>query len=229
MKKVAISQSNYIPWKGYFDIIAYVDEFILYDCVQYTRRDWRNRNKIYTNQGLTWLTIPVETKGNFNQKINETLVFDRTWGERHWRKIEEAYSKAPYFKDYRGVFSDYYLNNEEIYLSKINLNLIKIINEIFDIKTQISLSTDYEKLDKCKTERLLSLCQSAGGDVYVSGPSAQNYFNLEVANKYKLIVEWFDYKNYKEYAQMHAPFEHGVTVLDLIFNLGPESRKYLKY
>ena len=67
MKKVAILQSNYIPWKGYFDIIASVDEFIIFDDMQYTKRDWRNRNKIKTPQGLQWLTIPVKVKGKYNQ------------------------------------------------------------------------------------------------------------------------------------------------------------------
>ena len=81
MKKVAILQSNYIPWKGYFDLINMVDEFILYDDMQYTRRDWRNRNKIKTPQGLQWLTIPVEIKGKFFQKINETKVSEKDWAK----------------------------------------------------------------------------------------------------------------------------------------------------
>ena len=82
-KKVAISQSNYIPWKGYFDNIALVDEFVLYDEMQYTKRDWRNRNKLKTNQGLKWLTIPVEVKGKYYQKINETRISDRNWNVKH--------------------------------------------------------------------------------------------------------------------------------------------------
>lgn len=74
MKKVAIVQSNYIPWRGYFDLIAFVDEFIIYDDMQYTKRDWRNRNRIKTSQGLQWITVPVQVKGRFHQKIRETLI-----------------------------------------------------------------------------------------------------------------------------------------------------------
>ena len=74
MKRVAILQSNYIPWKGYFDLIAHVDEFILYDDMQYTRRDWRNRNLIKTPQGTQWLTVPVQVKGKYHQRIRDTLI-----------------------------------------------------------------------------------------------------------------------------------------------------------
>ena len=94
MKKIAISQSNYIPWKGYFDLINKVDEFILYDDAQFTRRDWRNRNKIKTTKGLHWLTIPVDVKGKYFQKINETKIIDKNWGVKHWQQIKHNYSKV---------------------------------------------------------------------------------------------------------------------------------------
>ena len=99
-KKVAILQSNYIPWKGYFDIIHMVDEFILYDDVQYTKNDWRNRNKIVTKDGLIWLSIPVLHTGKFSQKIRETKVIDGRWADKHWRSIEYSYSKAECFERY---------------------------------------------------------------------------------------------------------------------------------
>src|SRR5579871_4764093 len=123
MKKVAIIQSNYIPWRGYFDMIHMVDEFILYDDMQYTRRDWRNRNKIKTPHGLAWLTIPVEVKGKYFQKINETLVSEPNWAKDHWATIRQFYSKAKYFKDYKDAFEDFYLTTEEKYLSQVNHSL----------------------------------------------------------------------------------------------------------
>src|SRR5262245_47310638 len=107
-KRVAIVQSNYIPWKGYFDLINSVDEFVLFDDVQYTRRDWRNRNKIKTPQGLLWLTIPVEVKGKFQQKIHDTRVSDLRWQTKHWQSIAQAYGKARYFAEYRECFENLY-------------------------------------------------------------------------------------------------------------------------
>ena len=99
-KTVAIVQSCYIPWKGYFDLINLVDEFILYDDRQYTRRDWRNRNRIKTPQGSQWLTIPVEVKGRYDQRIDETRISDPDWAEQHWKTLTHNYASAPHFDDY---------------------------------------------------------------------------------------------------------------------------------
>lgn len=228
MKKVAILQSNYIPWKGYFDMIGLVDEFILYDDMQYTRRDWRNRNKIKTPNGLAWLTIPVEVKGKYFQKINETIISDPQWAKDHWATIKQFYSKTKFFKDYKDVFENFYLNNEEKYLSIVNYRLIMLINETLGIKTKISWSSDYE-LAEGKTERLLSLVLQAGGTEYISGPAAKDYVVDSIFTDAGVDLSWMDYSGYPEYTQLNPPFEHGVTVLDLIFNEGPEAPNFLKY
>jgi hypothetical protein len=228
MKKVAILQSNYIPWKGYFDMISLVDEFILYDDMQYTRRDWRNRNKIKTPNGLSWLTIPVEVKGKYFQKINETLISEPGWAKDHWATIKQFYSKAKYFKDYKDVFENFYLNTEEQYLSKVNYELIRIVNEILGIRTKISWSSDYELVDG-KTERLLNLARQAGGTEYISGPAAKDYIEESMFQEAGIKLTWMDYSGYQEYDQLFPAFEHGVTALDLIFNMGPAAPSYLKY
>lgn len=227
MKKVAILQSNYIPWKGYFDMINLVDEFILYDDMQYTRRDWRNRNKIKTPNGLSWLTIPVEVKGKYFQKINETLISEPQWAKDHWATIKQFYGKAKYFKDYKDTFEQFYLNTNEQHLSIVNYELIKVINTILGISTKISWSSDYEIVDG-KTERLLSLVQQAGGTEYISGPAAKDYIVDSFFTDAGIQLTWMDYSGYPEYNQLYPPFEHGVTVLDLIFNEGPDAMNYLK-
>ena len=93
-------QSSYIPWKGYFDLIRAADEFILLDDVQFTKRDWRSRNRIKTKDGLSWLTIPVHSKGRFEQRIMDTTISDPSWAERHWQTIQGAYARAPFFETY---------------------------------------------------------------------------------------------------------------------------------
>ena len=225
MKKIAILQSNYIPWKGYFDMIGSVDEFIIYDDVQYTRSDWRNRNKIKTQKGLLWLTIPI---GKHYKKINETEITDMNWGKSHWTTIKYNYSKAPYFKDYKDIFENFYLNTQERSLSKINCQLLKIVTGILDIQTKISFSTDYNLIEG-KTEKLINLIQQAGGTEYISGPAAKNYLEEDLFKAANIKLEWMHYDNYPEYDQLFPPFEHGVSILDLIFNTGPEAKKYLKY
>lgn len=227
MKKIAILQSNYIPWKGYFDLINMVDEFILYDDMQYTRRDWRNRNKIKTPQGLKWLTVPVDVKGKYFQKINETKLSDKDWGKKHWQQIKQNYSKTKYFKEYKDIFEKLYLNCDEELLSEINYKFIITINEILGITTKIRWSSEFELVDG-QTEKLLGICKDCNADIYLSGPAAKDYFDEEMAKKENIKVEWMDYSGYKEYEQLHPPFEHGVTILDLIFNEGPDAKKYMK-
>ena len=157
MKKIAISQSNYIPWKGYFDLINRVDEFILYDDAQYTRRDWRNRNKLKTPQGLKWLTIPVDVKGKYFQKINETKISDKGWGVKHWQQIKQNYAKAKNFKKYKDIFEELYLSCKEEYLSEINHKFIITINQILGIKTKIRFSSEF-KIYGDQTEKLINIC-----------------------------------------------------------------------
>lgn len=227
MKKIAILQSNYIPWKGYFDLINMVDEFILYDDMQYTRRDWRNRNKIKTPNGLTWLTIPVEAKGKYFQKISETQISENDWAKKHWQSIVHNYSKARHFKEYKNIFEELYLTCDEEYLSQINYKFITTINEILGITTKIRWSSEFELIDG-QTEKLLGICKDCNADIYLSGPAAKDYFDEELAKQENIQVEWMDYSEYGEYNQLFPPFEHGVSVLDLIFNEGLNATSFMK-
>ena len=227
MKKIAILQSNYIPWKGYFDLINMVDEFILYDDMQYTKRDWRNRNKIKTPQGLKWLSIPVEVKGKYFQKINETKVSEKDWAKKHWQQLQQNYSKSKYFKDYKNIFEELYLNCDEKYLSQINYKFITTINEILGIKTKLRWSSEFELIEG-QTEKLLGICKQCQANSYLSGPAAKDYFDKELAKKENIQVEWMNYSGYQEYNQLFPPFEHGVSILDLIFNEGSNATKFMK-
>lgn len=226
-KKVSILQSNYIPWKGYFDIINMVDEFILYDDRQYTRRDWRNRNKIKTPNGLQWLTIPVNVKGKYYQKICETTISEKNWNQSHWRTIVHNYSKAKYFAEYKDFFEELYLGTNEIYLSLLNYRFLKAICNLLNIKTTFSWSMDYEIIEG-KSERLVHLCQQAGAIEYLSGPSAKDYIDENLFQHAGIKLTFMEYSGYLEYSQLYPPFVHEVSIIDLIFNEGPNATKYLK-
>jgi WbqC-like protein len=226
-KAVAIVQSCYIPWKGYFDLINLVDEFILYDDQQYTRRDWRNRNRIKTPQGTQWLTIPVEVKGRYEQPIDETLISDPDWNDRHWKTLQHNYSAAPHFDDYAGTLSSLYAGLDERRLSAINRAFLDTICDLLGIETTLSWSTDYEA-QGTKTDRLVSLCQASGATTYLSGPSAEDYMDESLFAAAGIELGYMDYSGYPEYPQLHPPFEHEVTVLDLLFNTGPEAPGLMK-
>jgi hypothetical protein len=226
-KKVAIVQSNYIPWKGYFDLINSVDEFILYDDMQYTRRDWRNRNKIKTKNGLTWLTIPVKVKGKYYQKIQETAISDPKWNRAHWQTVIQNYCRAKYFGEYKEIFENLYLGCQQRQLSQINYHFMTGICKILGISTQISWSMNY-KLIEGKTERLVDLCKQAGATEYISGPVAKSYIDEELFRREGIKLRYIDYSEYPEYHQLFPPFEHGVSIIDLIFNEGVNATKFMK-
>ena len=226
-KKIAILQSNYIPWKGYFDMINLVDEFILFDDMQYTRRDWRNRNKIKTENGARWITIPVEVKGKYLQKIKDTVVSDAAWNHKHWDSIVHSYSRAKYFGKYKEIFEELYLGCSEKYLSRINHRFLVAICKLLGIGTKITWSMDY-RLTEGKTERLVDLCKQAGADEYISGPSAKGYIDEDMFEKEGIKLSYMDYSGYSEYTQLFPPFDHAVSIIDLIFNEGHNAKKYMK-
>lgn len=226
-KTIAVVQSNYIPWKGYFDLINSAHEFILYDDVQYTRRDWRNRNIVKTPTGPLWLTIPVEVKGKYSQPIKDTVISDSRWNRNHWKTVVYCYAAAKYFSLYRESLEDLYLNTNETSLSRINYRFLKAICRLLGIDTKLAWSMDYE-LKGDKTERLVSLCKQAGATNYLSGPAAKTYLNEELFRQENISVSYMDYSGYREYIQLYPPFQPHVSIIDLIFNEGPNATKYMK-
>ena len=226
MKRVAILQSNYIPWKGYFDIIGMVDLFIFHDDLQYTKNDWRNRNKIKTPNGVQWLTIPCGTSEN--RLICDVTMKDYSWQRKHWSVISQNYRKAPFFEHYKSLYEEFFLSRQWDYLSKLNQYIImKISKEVFGFDTEFGDSREYN-LTKVKEERVIELLTKAKADVYLSGPSAKNYISEQVFNDNNIQIEWMDYSGYPKYPQQYGEFVHGVTVLDLIFNVGANAIDNIK-
>lgn len=228
MKTIAISQSNYIPWKGYFDLIASVDEFVLFDAMQFTRRDWRNRNKIKTQHGTQWLSIPVDSKGKYHQAIDETRIQDGAWREKHWQSIRHAYGKTPGFREFARDIEHLFEGADQPLLSQVNRSFIEGLNALLGITTPLRDSREYP-LAEGKTERLIAICRQAGATRYISGPAARDYIEPERFAAAGIELAYFDYSGYPEYPQPHGAFEHGVTILDLLFSVGSDFGKYLKY
>jgi hypothetical protein len=220
-KKVAIVQSSYIPWKGYFDLIHAADEFILFDDVQYTRRDWRNRNLIKTKDGPAWLTIPVKSTGNYLAPIKDIEVEDQRWRDKHWRTLCGSYARAPHFADYAGQIERVY-RGTETRLSLVNRAFLEAICGLLGIATRLSWSMDYEVIEG-KTERIVHLCRQAGATTYISGPSARGYIDPALFAAAGIELVFFDYTGYPEYPQLFPPFLGEVSVLDLLFNEGPRA------
>lgn len=226
-KRVAIVQSSYIPWKGYFDLIRAVDEFILLDDVQFTKRDWRSRNRIQTKDGPHWLSIPIHTRGLTSQRVMDARVADQSWSRRHWQTISNAYARAPYFADYARLFQPLYERPVSQRLSEINHSLITSICLALHIKTPITWSTDYSPVAG-SNQRLIDLCLKSGATEYLSGPSAASYIDEGRFASAGITVRFVDYGDYPEYPQLFSPFEHAVSALDLLFCTGRLACTYMK-
>lgn len=226
-KKVLITQSNYIPWKGYFDAINMADVIVLYDDVQYTRRDWRNRNLIKTPGGLQWLTIPIEVKNRYSQLVCEAKISDKKWNERHWKTIQCNYARTPFFKEYKNFFENLYLGCNECLLSNVNHVFLTALCGLLKIKTEFRFSREFEPHGD-KSERLLNICKDLNATEYLSGPAAKDYLDVAMFNDSGITVRWLDYSGYTPYPQLFDKFEHGVSLVDLIFNVGPGAVHHLK-
>jgi len=224
-KSVAILQSNYIPWKGNFDMINMVDEYIIFDDVQYTKRDWRNRNRIVTKDGLKWLTIPVRNM-SFHQKIMDTEIVSGGWAEKHWKILKQNYKGATFFSDLQACIKEMYESaSREKYLSRINYIFLKGICGLLGIQTDIQWSTGYHP-EGVKSDRILDISLKARADEYVSGPAARNYLDVGTFEKHGISVKWMSYTGYPEYEQLHGyPFFHNVSIIDLLFCCGVDGTR----
>jgi hypothetical protein len=207
-------------------MINSLDEFVLFDDVQFTRRDWRNRNRIKTPAGPAWLTIPVHSKGRFLAPIKEMMVSDDSWSARHWRTLAGNYARTQYFRKYAERFERLYLDCHESRLSAINHAWIAAICEILEIRTRLTWSMDYH-LGGGKTERLVGICAQAGATTYLSGPAARCYIQPELFRAAGIELVYFSYEGYPEYAQQFPPFDHFVSILDLLFNEGPNAARFM--
>ncbi len=223
-----ITQSNYIPWKGYFDAIQIVENFVVYDDMQFTRRDWRNRNVIKTPSGPKWMTIPVEVKGKYNQKIKDTRIADAKWSLSHWDILKQNYKSAACFLEMAEWIEPLYKNCNYDYLTDVNTYFIQGITDFLGIKTKIRFSSDFNLHDD-KTQRLLDICLNLHATDYCTGPTAKSYLDTQKFVDNGIKVHFLDYSDYPEYPQLYPPFDHSVTILDLIFTMGLESRKFMKF
>ncbi len=226
MRSIAVLQSNYIPWKGYFDIMHDVDVFLLYDEVQYTKNDWRNRNKIVTPHGTKWLTLPCGY--NFNKSIKDVYFNDQIdWQTAHFGAIKRNYSGAPHFKKYIDFFEHVYMERKWQYLHELNRFLIThIAQEFLGITTVLDDSENFFS-EGVKQAKLLSLLKSVGTDIYVSGPSAQDYIDVDEFELEGIKVIFKDYSDYPEYPQLYGNFDHNVSIIDLLFNTGDDAPYFI--
>src|SRR5258706_12537168 len=217
--KAVVLQSNYLPWKGYFDLIHDADVFIFYDEVKYTKNDWRNRNKVYSKNGLHWLTIPI-SKDAVKQKISEVRMENDEWQKLHYDTLYFSYKNAPYFFQLEEFLTDFYKNRKWEFLSELNQYCVKRIAGYLGIQTRFCNSKEFELIDG-RVERLVNLLEQVGAKQYISGPSAREYLTGKehLFLEQNIALTFKDYSGYPGYRQLLSPLENYVSIVDMIANV----------
>ncbi len=219
--RIAVLQPSYLPWLGFFDQMARVDTFVLLDDIQYTRRDWRNRNRIRVKDGWAWLTVPVIQKDRFEQTLLETEI-DNTvnWRAKHLRAIQHSYSRAPHFKEYFPYFETLY-SREWRLLVDLCCETIRYLKEALNIKTPILRSSELDA-GGAKGGRILAICQKLEADRYLTGDKARDYLSEEEFLAQRIVLEYHNYVH-PEYRQPFPGFVPYLSIVDLLFNHGEDS------
>ncbi|MCX5495679.1 WbqC family protein [Kaistia dalseonensis] len=233
-KRICINQSNYIPWRGFFDLISRCDEYVIGDGVQYTHKDWRNRNQIKTREGLAWLIIPVHSSGRLAEalRIDRVNVVDGRWAGAHLKSFRHAYRKAPHFESIMQWLEPLYEEvGREERLTVINERLLREFCSFLQIGTSFSRTSRYiddeEWGNSDRTDRIIAICKAAGATHYLSGPAARVYLDEAAMAKAGIAVEWMDYSGYSAYPQLWGEFLPNVSTIDLLFSVGAEATDYI--
>lgn len=224
--KVAILQSNYIPWKGYFDLIRDSDIFVFYDEVKYTKNDWRNRNVIYTKNGRQWITIPI-AKDAVKQKISEVTIDNPSWQELHFKTLYYGYKATPQFHQLEKLMEEFYHEKQWRTLSTLNQYTIERISRLIGFETKF-IDSSQLILEGDRVMRLINILKQVGATVYYSGRAAQGYLtgheHLFADNNIKLVYK--DYPDYPAYPQLAEPFEQYVSIMDMIAHIPFDRMKH---
>jgi hypothetical protein len=217
MNRVAVSQSNYIPWIGYFELISSVNEFVFLDNVQYTNRDWRNRNQIKTPQGKLWLSLEVKVDKQ-NSLVQDAIIANVDEKLKHLETIRRNYRRSRYFDEVFPQIKEIYESYEGNSLSGFNRHLIESFAKNLGIETRFHNAADFPHATDASM-RILEICKSLNASVYISGPSAREYLDTNLFKSHKIEVEWFDYAHIP-YEQLWGEFDPNISVLDPILNNG---------
>lgn len=221
--KIAIAQPTYLPWCGYFDLIDQVDTFVFLDSVQFEKQSWQHRNRIKTPAGLQWLTVPVQFRGHFGQKICEVEIRDVEFAKKHLRAIELNYRRAPFFEDYFPELARLLSCEAGERLVDLNLHVIGWVCSALQIKTQLIRSSKMTASGK-RTELLANICGELSATKYVSPVGSAEYLldEREMMTGRGIEISFHHYEH-PEYAQLFPPFVSHASVIDLLFNEGPRA------
>lgn len=218
-------QLHYLPWLAYFFKIQAADKFVFADDVQYKSHNFINRAQIKTAGGKQWLTIPVLTKGKQAQLIRDVRInTEINWRRKHWKSLIVNYKTAPWFEKYADFFAEFYAKNWT-FLFDANFAAMKFLLEALSIKTNYFLSSEFD-LEPGRTERIIDMGLRLQCRTYLSGPSGKKYMDLGLFEKNRIGVEYLQFQH-PQYSQQFGVFQPAMSVIDLLFNEGPNAGEIL--
>ena len=223
---VSINQLAYLPWLGYFERIKNSDVFVFFDTVQFEKNSFTNRNKIKTPNGSKWLTIPIKTSGLFKTNtLKNCKILDAKWQKSHWLQIKENYRKSSFWQEYSPQFEVFYQKPYNK-LSDLCWEMLQTFVKIFNIKTKLIRSSSLPEFITTKDDLVLDILKHLRADEYISGALGRNYIHEDKFLISNIKLRYQDYKP-KNYTQLFGEFIPYLGAIDLIFNQGPESMKYI--
>ena len=218
---VVVLQPGYLPWLGFFDQLRRADVFVYYDDVQYDKHGWRNRNRIKTQTGPQWLTVPVRHGGEGFPRIVDVEIDGRTpWARKHTASIRQAYARAPFLGRYMPALEEM-LHRKWERLVDLDFACAGLIADWLGIERRIQRSSAVGVTGE-RTERLVNICRHFGAGRYLSGDSAQSYLDVAAFQAHGIAVEWQQYAH-PAYPQLHGAFVPYMSAIDLVLNCGPEA------
>lgn len=218
-RTIVIEQPSYVPWIGYFDLMRMADVWVWYDDVQYTKRDWRNRNRVAGGGAPSWLTVPVLTKGRFHQRICDVEIDDsRPWIAQHLQTLRHCYAHAPFFHDVFAVVAGA-LQAGYRRLSDLTIAMNESLSRLLGLSPVFLRSSDLPSIEGKRVDRLLSICRAVGGAVYLSGPSARAYIDPLAFEREGLELRYIRY-DYPPYDRGAHPFVPRLSIVDALAWLG---------
>lgn len=223
MKRIVILQPGYIPWLGFFEQMSKCDIFVYLDDVQYTKNDWRNRNRIKTQKGIQWLTVPITYK--FGQKIKEVLINNAApWSKKHLQALRTWYNKSNFFKMY-SVEIEGILTKERTFLVDLDIEIIQWIKEKLGLKCRTVLSSELSIGAEGKQLRLIEICKVLGCNCFYEGKSGNQYIDIKLFEAHDITIEFQEYHHpyYNQLWLMEQGFISHLSIIDLFFNHGPDS------
>lgn len=226
-RTLAVIQSHYIPWAGFFDLIGGCSDIVILDSVNYSKNSYFNRNRLIGPNGVFWLTIPVRTDGRFGQPISEVEISDNRWAKKHLRSVEQSLAHAPYFDQVWGSWRDTFAICRNLRkLSEVNRLWLDLIMTQLSLTSNVHSDSSIVMPETDKNSRLIGICRNIGAETYRTGPRGLDYLDLQQFQSAGITVETIDYENYYSYRNGASNRNETVSVLENLAYLGTEARQF---